>query len=81
MSTPINSLKIRLVDSTVCEIRLLKKGEIKCADQLLKERIEATNRLEAMNCLIATGDSQYNDLISYLYEQLKEMATKLTTKI
>jgi len=41
------------------------------------ERIEASNRLRAMKCLIATGDSQYDSLISFLYEQLKEMSTKL----
>lgn len=81
MSTVTNSFNIRFVDHTVCEINKLKKGEVDCANQMLKERIEAKNRLRAMNCLIATEDSTYNLLISYLYEQLKELTSKLIIKI
>jgi len=77
----ISSLEIRFIDNTVCEIETLKKGEITCANRMLTERIEAKNRLRAMQCLIDAGDSQYDDIISYLYEQCKEMANRLTTKI
>lgn len=80
MSTAVNKFEIQFVHHTICEIAQLRKGEINCANQMMKERIEAKNRLRAMNCLIATGDSQYSELISFLYEQLKEMSTKLTTK-
>jgi hypothetical protein len=77
MSTAVNSIEIKLVDHAVCEISKLRKGEINCANRMMMERIEASNRLRAMKCLMATGDSQYNSLISFLYEQLKEMSTKL----
>lgn len=76
MST-ITNLEARFVQHAVCEINMLKKGEIDLANQMLKERIEAENRLRAMKCLIAENDSQYDDLRNYLYEQLKEMANKL----
>lgn len=81
MSTAIKSFEIRFVDHTVCEINKLKRGEIDCANQMLRERIEAKNRLRAMNCLIATGNSEYSSLISYLYEQIKEITSKLIIKI
>jgi hypothetical protein len=77
MSTPVNSIEIKLVNHVICEIKQLRKGEIDCANRMMMERIEASNRLRAMKCLIATGDSQYDSLISFLYEQLKEMSTKL----
>lgn len=77
MSTPVRSIEIKLVDHVICEINQLRKGEIDCANRMMMERIEASNRLRAMKCLIATEDSQYDSLISFLYEQLKEMNTKL----
>lgn len=77
MST-ISNLEIRMVYNTVCEINKLKKGEIDCANRMLVERIEAKNRIRAMRCLIDEGDSSYDDIITYLYEQAKEMANRLT---
>lgn len=77
MSTPVKSIEIKLVDHVICEIKQLRKGEIDCANRMMMERIEASNRLRAMKCLMATGDSQYDSLIRFLYEQLKEMSTKL----
>ena len=73
----VNSINVKLVNHVICEINQLKKGEIACANRMLTERIELSNRFEAMNCLIATGDSQYDDLISFLYEQIKEMSSKI----
>lgn len=69
------SIQVKIVDHAVCEINQLKKGEISCANQMLKERVELENRYWAMNCLIDSGGD--SDLIQYLYEQIKEMATKL----
>ena len=69
------SIPIKIVDHTVCEIDSLRKGYISCADQMLKERIAIMDRLWAMNCLIASGAD--SDITSYLYEQIKELATKL----
>ena len=76
----INDIKIKMVDHAICEINQLKKGEISCANKMLTERIEETNRIYAMECLIATNDSDYDSLIEFLYEQIKEMSTKLILK-
>lgn len=80
MSTPLNSIEIKLVDHTICEINQLKKGEISCANKMLTQRIEASNRLFAIKCLITADDSENDNLISYLYEQLKEMTSMLILK-
>ena len=72
---------IRLVDHTVCEIDTLKKGEISCANDMLKYRIETKNRLRAMDCLVELNDSSYDSIIKYLYEQVKELILKLTINI
>jgi len=76
----ISDIKTKMVDHMVCEIAQLKKGEISCANQMLIERIEEMDRIYAMECLIATGDSTYDSLIKYIYEQVKEMSTKLILK-
>ncbi len=79
MST-LSDIKVKMVNHMICEIGQLRKGEISCANQMLIERIEEMDRIRAMECLIATGDSTYDDLISYIYEQVKEMSTKLILK-
>lgn len=77
----IVEIKSRLVQNVVCEIELLKMGKIDCADSMLTERIAAMDRLWALECLMDTGDSTYDEVVSYLYEQLKELAAKLTINI
>jgi len=72
--------EIRFVDNMVCEINTLKKGEVSCANKILFQRIEAMDRLDAMQCLIEANDSSYDDIIDYLFQQVKEMALKLTIK-
>ena len=79
MST-LSDIKIKMVNHGICELVQLEKGEISCADKMLTERIGEMNRIRAMECLIATGDSTYDDLISYIFEQVKEMSTKLILK-
>jgi hypothetical protein len=76
----VSDIKIKMVNHMVCEITQLKRGEISCANKMLTERIEEMDRIFAMECLIATGDSTYNSLIKYIYEQIKEMSTKLILK-
>lgn len=80
MST-LNSIEIRIVDHMVCEIEAIKMGEIACANKMLIERIEAMNRLFSLECLIDFDDSEYDSLITYIFEQLKEMTTKLNISI
>ncbi len=73
----LNGLEIRLVDHMVCEIHTIKKGEVLCADRMLTERMEAMNRLSAMQCLISANDSEYAELIEYIFQQTKEIVSKL----
>lgn len=75
------SIQAKFVEHMVCEIGRLKKGEIDCANRMLLERTEAMDRYDAMVCLMAKNDSQYSDIISYIYEQVKEMTTKLILTI
>ena len=80
MST-ISDIEVRLVEHGICEVTELKQGNIKCADNMLNERACAMNRLFSLKCLIAEDDSANDDLISHLYEQIKEIVTKLNIKI
>lgn len=73
----LNALEIRLIGHMVCEIDTIKKGEISCANQMLIERMEAMNRLNAMECLIAEDDSEYAEVIDYIFQQTREMVSKL----
>ena len=67
----------QIVDHMVCEIQMIRKGEIECANKMLTQRIEAMDRIWAMECLIAKDDSEYDEIISYIYEQIKEIVSKL----
>lgn len=75
------SIQAKFVEHMVCEIGRLKKGEISCANRMLMERVEAMDRYDAMVCLMEKDDAQYSDIISYIYEQVKEMTTKLILTI
>lgn len=66
-----------MVEHAVCEIGKLKKGEVSNANQMLIERMENMNRLWALQCLIDQDDSDNDDIISYLYEQIKEITSKV----
>lgn len=76
MSTTAN-FDIQIVDHMVCEIAEIKKGNIECANKMLIQRTEAMDRIWAMECLIAKDDNEYNTLIKYIYEQIKELVSKL----
>lgn len=80
MST-LNRIKTTLVQHAACEVDKLSIGDMACADDMLWERIETDNRIFAIECLIAKDDAQYQSLIEFLYEQLKELNVKLTIKI
>ena len=69
--------KIRLVQNVICEINCLKQGDIECADKMLRVREEAYDRIWAMECLIAENDSSLQEIIDYMYEQIKEITLNL----
>lgn len=75
------NFQVKFVDHMVCEIGKLKKGEITCANRMLIERVHAMDKHDAMMCLIEAGEDDNRNLISYLYEQVKEITTKLILTI
>ena len=77
----INDMEIRLVNSVICEIELLEKGEITLADNMMKERINAKNRLFSLKCLLKKNDEQYKNLVVFLFQQTREMISKLIISV
>ena len=77
----IRDIQVTMVQHANCELDKLAIGELRCANDMLWERIETENRVYALRKLIAKGDAQYATLIDFLYEQIKELNVKLTTKI
>jgi hypothetical protein len=66
------SLKSELVQSTLCEIDMLKKANLRCANKLLNFRHGAYIRIHMIECLEPDYDEN-KDIIDYLYEQVKEL--------
>jgi len=75
----VNS-KYRIMQSVLCEIDFLRLGNMSCANNILQERIEVMDRLWAMEKLVRENNSEYDSIITYLYEQIKELTLALTIK-
>ena len=69
----IDDYKSELVQTTTCEIELLKRGQFKCANEILKYRREATLRAYIIDCLIEDDDYD-EEIVNYIMEQVKESA-------
>ena len=80
MST-LSNIKKSLISHAICEIEQLRQGNTDCANNMLFERIEIENRIFAIECLIAEDNSEYESLISFIFEHIKELSNKLTIKI
>lgn len=73
----VNDFKVKMVEHGICELNVLKKGDVTTANKMLTERMENMNRLWALQCLIDQNDSDNDEIISYLYEQIKELTSKI----
>lgn len=74
----LQDYKSELVQTTTCEINMIKKGNLSCADKVLKVRRGAMIRVFIIECLEADNSTD-TSLINYLYEQVKEMTRFITT--
>lgn len=73
----LTDYKSELVQTTNCEITMLKRGNMDCANKMLKVRRGATIRVFMIECL-QEEDVPDTDMINYLYEQVKEMTRFIT---
>jgi len=69
--------KSELVQSVDCEIKMLKKGNLKCANQMMGLRHQAQLRVFIVECLLQETPVR-QDMVNYLYEQIKELTRMIT---
>jgi hypothetical protein len=76
----LSDYKIELAQTVLCEIGLLKRGNIHCANKLLTFRHDAAIRIYMIDCMLAEDDGyeNYKEIIDYLYEQVKELTRMIT---
>lgn len=74
----LTDYKSELVQTTNCEITMLKRGNMDCANKILTVRRGATIRVFIIECLLAQ-ESTDQAMINYLYEQVKEMTRFITS--
>ena len=77
----LSSNKTRIIQSVLCEIDYIKQGDLSCADNMLKERVEVMDRIWAMESLHAEDNSDYDSLIFFLNQQINELTLALTITI
>lgn len=79
MSTNLDLYKSEMVQSVSCEIDMLKLGNLKCANQMLRFRYEAHLRIFIIECLLDYVDDYDTAMVNYLYEQAKELIRLIVT--
>lgn len=77
----LDTYKTRLAKVIMCELRSIKDGDIKCANMINKFSREAQMRIFAIECLTnePNGAETYRETINYLFEQVKEIITFIST--
>ena len=75
----LSELKTLMVKSTMCEIDMVERGHIACADQMLMIRHTAYIRMFIMGCL-ESQYATYKDIVDYCFEEVKEMIILLISK-
>lgn len=74
MST--RAVKKVMVQNAIDEIALLRKGEIDSANKLLQARITCMDKLWVVETY--GNDPQYQEMVNYLWEEVKELTLLLT---
>lgn len=69
----LDNLKSMLAQSISCEIDMLMKGNISCANKMLQYRQAAHMRIYMIECLLSTYPAQNKTLVEYMMEQLKSI--------
>lgn len=74
----LSEAKSMLVQTVNCEIDLLQRGEIDCANRMLAVREAAALRVYMIECMTIDDPTTYRQVINYLFEQVKEMVYYIT---
>jgi hypothetical protein len=74
----LNSLKSMLAQSITCELDMLQKGNLECANKMLQYRKAAHMRIYMIECLLSTYPAQNKVLVEYMMEQLKSLIQLMT---
>jgi len=72
------SLKSMLAQTIVCELDMIQKGNLECANKMLQYRKAAHMRIYMIECMLDTYPAQNKALIEYMMEQLKEIIQSMT---
>jgi len=67
-----------LAQSISCEIDMLMRGNLECANRMLQYRQAAHLRIYMIECLLATYPAQNKALVEYMMEQLKSIIQSIT---
>ena len=70
------AVKKVMVENAMEEIALLKKGEVDAANVMLQARITCMDKLWVVEKY--GNDPQYQDMVNYLWEEVKELTLLLT---
>ena len=72
----LSEYKSELVQTTTCELTLLKKGHLKCANEILKYRRAGTWIAHLIDCLLEEDDYD-EEMVNYFMEQVKELTRRI----
>jgi hypothetical protein len=83
MSSPLDRYKSELVQTVTCELDMLQRGELSCANKMLKFRHSAQLRIFMIECMLAeeNGYQTYKPVVNYLYEQVKEITRFISQSV
>lgn len=73
----LTNYKSELVQSVDCELNMLKKGNKKCADQIMHARHQAQLRIFMIECLMNETPVR-QDIVNALFESVKELTRYIT---
>jgi len=65
-----------LIQTTTCELTLLRKGHLKCANEILRFRRAGMLMAHMIECLLEEDDYD-TDMANYFMEQLKELTRRI----
>lgn len=83
MSSPLDTYKSELVHTVTCELDILQRGELICANKMLNFRHGAQIRVYMIECMLAEDDgyNTYKQVVNFLYEQVKEITRYISQSV
>lgn len=74
----LQEAKSLLAQSVMCELDLLQRGELACADIMLGYRHAAQLRVFMIECMLEDYPAKSKLVVEYLFEQVKELTLMIT---